>query len=515
MNIFRTKTRFAVLLFVTAFITALVLSSCSTSIGTSSGSSSSGSAEGTGDSNNGNNTTYYITFVSDGGTSISPMPVQKNDIPKKPSDPQKSGYLFDGWYTDTAFKEKFNFDTSLTKNITLYAKWKSVTNNNNDEQDKKKYIITFDSRGGSEVSPQTVISGEKVTEPEAPTKKDSKFIGWEYGDETRKYLFSFDGAIYEDYILYARWETEYTVTFNYNNGSDVTSQKVSPGRQIVEPENPERDGFIFDGWYTDEACKTAYKFTDSIYRTFTLYAKWIKKTYKVYFYADGGRIANNAEIPVQIVAYGKAATAPSTPAKANASFAGWYSDSELTKAFDFSNKITSDTIIYAKWTITAGYYQVRFDTNRGSEVETLILSGAQTVTQPANPTRNHYKFDGWYSNASLTIPYTFGSTITADTTIYAKWTEVPYFTVVLEDDISISREDFENGKIIFESDVSGDWYIDGSKITSNSKNCTLNPPLYVFSSSISEGKTYVLMFKYKTTEGIEYSYTIQFSKKYE
>ena len=67
----------------------------------------------------------------------------------------------------------------------------------------------------------------------------------------------------------------YTVLFNSNGGNDVASQKVKSGEKITEPEKPKRNGYTFDGWYTDKRLTAPYDFSKSVSKSFTLYAKWI------------------------------------------------------------------------------------------------------------------------------------------------------------------------------------------------------------------------------------------------
>ena len=49
--------------------------------------------------------------------------VAKNGFAAKPADPQKEGYTFNGWYTDQKYTKKFNFNTPISDDLTLYAKW--------------------------------------------------------------------------------------------------------------------------------------------------------------------------------------------------------------------------------------------------------------------------------------------------------------------------------------------------------------------------------------------------------
>lgn len=67
---------------------------------------------------------FTVTFVSGGGSTVNPQTVCDGDVVFKPANPKKEGYTFDGWYADEACTELYNFRKPVTKDITLYAKWK-------------------------------------------------------------------------------------------------------------------------------------------------------------------------------------------------------------------------------------------------------------------------------------------------------------------------------------------------------------------------------------------------------
>ncbi|MCI6721286.1 InlB B-repeat-containing protein [Treponema porcinum] len=72
-------------------------------------------------------------------------------------------------------------------------------------------------------------------------------------------------------------ETTYTVTFNLNYaGSINTTQSVTSGNAVSEPEVPTRDGYTFAGWYTDIEYTDKYDFSKKVTEDITLYAKWIE-----------------------------------------------------------------------------------------------------------------------------------------------------------------------------------------------------------------------------------------------
>lgn len=69
----------------------------------------------------------------------------------------------------------------------------------------------------------------------------------------------------------------YTVSFNTNGGSSIASQRIKSGAKAEEPQNPVKEGYVFNGWYTDKQMSIPYDFNNSITKSFTLYAKWTEK----------------------------------------------------------------------------------------------------------------------------------------------------------------------------------------------------------------------------------------------
>ncbi|MCL2517938.1 MAG: InlB B-repeat-containing protein [Oscillospiraceae bacterium] len=67
--------------------------------------------------------TFTVTFNSNGGSAVSSQSVASGGKAAKPSDPTRAGYTFAGWYADSGLTAAYNFDTAVTANLTLYAKW--------------------------------------------------------------------------------------------------------------------------------------------------------------------------------------------------------------------------------------------------------------------------------------------------------------------------------------------------------------------------------------------------------
>ena len=68
-------------------------------------------------------------------------------------------------------------------------------------------------------------------------------------------------------------------------------------------------------------------------------------------------------------------------------------------------------------------HRVKFDAKGGASVDSQTPASGSTVTKPADPTREGYTFAGWYIDEACTKAYDFSATVTADMTLYAKWTK--------------------------------------------------------------------------------------------
>jgi uncharacterized protein (TIGR02145 family)/uncharacterized repeat protein (TIGR02543 family) len=95
----------------------------------------------------------------------------------------------------------------------------------------------------------------------------------------------------------------------------------------------------------------------------TLYAKWVINKYTVKFNSKGGSAVDS-----QKVDYATLATAPTAPTKTSYVFAGWYSDSALTTAFQFSTPIFANKTLYAKWEIRDADGNVYTEVTIGTQV---------------------------------------------------------------------------------------------------------------------------------------------------
>ena len=150
-----------------------------------------------------------------------------------------------------------------------------------------------------------------------------------------------------------------------------------------------------------------------------------------------------------IIDNGAKLTAPAAPTKEGYRFGGWYYDNNGGKAkWDFDkDTVTRAMTLTANWVQT---YTVTFETSGGSAVAPVTVDAGSTVTKPADPTKSGYTFGGWYKDSTLQTPWDFANgTVTADTTLYAKWTANPPAPSYDDPDptYAVSAPAAENGKI--------------------------------------------------------------------
>ena len=251
---------------------------------------------------------YTVTFNAYGGF---PTPdeqhVKSGEKAVLPVAPTLKGYTFAFWYLgeDEQKATAYDFDTPVTGDITLTAKWNI-----------NKYTVTFDSYGGTPVPPkQEVEYGLTAAKPDDPTLKGHTFAFWYLGeDEQNATAYNFDTPVTENITLTAKWNiNKYTVTFDTDGGTPVPpNQEVEYGLTATEPTTaPTKTGYTFDGWYLGDE---KYGFSDAVEQNITLKAKWEAIPYGVtYSYhnsvpaevmdtlpTDKGTYTVKDQVPVQI-----------------------------------------------------------------------------------------------------------------------------------------------------------------------------------------------------------------------
>jgi len=420
---------------------------------------------------------YTVTFNANGG-SVSPTSTtqaSQGGSVTLPT-PTRSGYDFNGWFTAATGGTKINGSTyTPTGNITIYAQWtqkpatrhavpgninaceysaiSSLTNVNGEKEQCEginigylsnnsyvEYLLDVGGAGDYKISMETAqgsntartvtikngnsslgtISVPAGSNWTTYTKRETN-ITLPNGNMTL--TISVNGDVnFQKIVIEKVVVPTYTVTFNSNGGTAVTTQNITSGSTATKPANPTRTGYTFENWYSNTQLTTLFNFTTVITANTTLYAKWTPVTYTITYTLNSG--TNNAANPANYTIESNDITLQN-PTRTGYVFDGWYENSSFTgsKITTISKGSIGNKTFYAKWIQT---YTVTFNTNGGNTISNQTVNSGSTATKPTDPTRNGYTFENWYSNTQLTTLFNFTTVITANGTLYAKWTPVTY-----------------------------------------------------------------------------------------
>ncbi|MDR0524137.1 MAG: InlB B-repeat-containing protein [Candidatus Methanoplasma sp.] len=381
-----------------------------------SGAGQGGGGSGSEDDDPAQPPTYRVTLELGDGTKVEITGVGAGAKLPAPPNPARAGHTFEGWYKDSAFGARWNFDEDrVTADTVLYAKWRIDT-----------YDVSFDTQGGPAVRGTTAEYGSTIAAPDDPVWEGRTFVAWyRESDCVREWIFDSD-AVTGPTVLYAKWDkATYTVAFDSQGGSEVQPKaSVEHGAKIDAPSPaPTRDGHAFVAWYREAAYVTAWNFEeDAVTENMTLHAKWVQ-THTVAFDSHGGTAVD----PITSVVHGSKITAPDEPTREGYSFGGWFKEEACTNPWNFgTDEVTANRILHAKWTIKT--YAVSFDSHGGTAVDpiTSVVHGSK-ITAPTEPTRDGYSFGGWFKEEACTNPWNFGTDeVTANRILHAKWTIKTY-----------------------------------------------------------------------------------------
>jgi len=231
-----------------------------------------------------------------------------------------------------------------------------------------------------------------------------------------------------------KFEPTYTVRFDSKGGAPTPQeQNIKKGGKVAKPADPTRENFSLTGWAkTDNETSALWNFeTETVNGDMTLFARWALNNYAVTFDSDGG-----SAVPAQNVAHGGVATKPTNPTRNGYEFDGWFNgDAE----WSFTVAITAPITLKAKWTAV---HIVTFDSDGGSAVTAQNIRNGNTVTQPEDPTRDGYEFDGWFDGDA---EWNFSTAITAAITLTAKWTKIHTVTFDSDGGSAVPSQNVRNG----------------------------------------------------------------------
>jgi len=385
-------------------------------------------------------TTYHIKYTLDGGTmSGAPETYTENSADITLPQPTKAGYRFTGWTgTDlTAPTMEVTIPTGSKGDREYTANWEEI----------QYFTVSYRDGGhGKSTMPadEKVEEGKYATRPTAPTEKGWIFKGWYEKDDYIGDVFDFEKTqITHDITLTARWAQAFTVKFDANgHGAAPADQTVEINGKAAKPTDPTDGDYSFQGWYTTAECSTTFDFSTPITGDTTVYAKWVKKPI-VSFNRNGHGTAPAS----QTVELNGKATKPADPTAEGYVFRGWYTTAACTTEFDFNTPIAADTTLYAKWD---EIYTVTFNVGgHGTAPTPQKVENGGKATKPENPTAKGWRFDGWYTDEKCTARYDFDKAVTANTTLYAKWTQLFTLTFETNGGTKIDSVEAPDGSLVY------------------------------------------------------------------
>ena len=301
---------------------------------------------------------YTLTFDADNGTEATVITQDFNTKFETPAAPTKTGYTFAGWDSEVP-------ETIPAENKNFKALWTI-----------NQYTFTFDADGGSEVAAITQDYGTKIESPAAPTKPGYTFAGWD--NEIPETMPA------ENMSFKAQWTiNQYSLTFDADNGTEVTVITQDFGTKFDSPAAPTKTGYTFAGW--DSEVPETIPAENKSFK-----ALWTINQYTFSFDADGG-----SDVAAITQDYGTKIETPAAPTKPGYTFAGWVpAIPETVPAENMSFK--------AQWTINQ--YTLTFDADNGTEATVITQDFGTKFDSPADPTREGYTFAGWDMDIPETIP---------------------------------------------------------------------------------------------------------------
>ncbi len=306
---------------------------------------------------------YTVSFDSQGGSAIEDVQSQENSPVKRPKNPTKDGFEFDGWYTEN--DEKYQFFSSLVEcDFTLYAKW------------IPRRTVTFVTDYGSIPEVQYVGSGRYATEPKI--EYEHYYIDYWYDDYDNIWDFKETPILY-DITLYAKWEKMIEIKVE----NDVIYLK--PGTEIGELPVLKQTGAYFLGWFRRND-KMELEQVDSstvFYESTYIVPKWDENEYVILITLDPkeGKLSENKQI--YVTEKGARLTDLPEPTSFGSSyFLGWYDENGV--------RYSKNSVVFEEITLSAKYQfhtQCQISESGSHNFSLWEYSNVPTCTDDATATR--------------------------------------------------------------------------------------------------------------------------------
>ena len=385
---------------------------------------------------------------------------------------QRTGYTFQGWHSDVALQSPVIWNENVTQDKTIYAKWSL-----------NEFNITYVLNGGTNASSNprfTTILSPSYTLA-SPTKTNSRFDGWFDNPSFEGQPVTQISASNMNFLtFYAKWTDSKAITFVMNGGPAVPSLYAIPGFAITAPANPSRPGYVFEGWFTSNAFAEPFVFSTMPVNGASAFAKWRALPFTLSFITNGA-----ASIDSVIFTTDANLVLPSNPTKVGYTFAGWFTNSELTTPFTARRMLPFDVTLYAKWSVNGHQFSFTIEeetTILDVDYDTLLASLLPT------PTLYQYEFLGW--------------SIDGETLVNLSTFKMP------DNDLSIIALFKDNVDPVVFTLTDGDTYAGGVDIIFNEGTALLDGQLVQSGYRVQAAGTYTLVVTDNGGNVVEVTFTV-------
>jgi len=260
---------------------------------------------------------YTITFDTDGGTVINSITQEYGTQITAPQNPIKEGHTFVAWSVDIPA-------TMPAENLTI----KAIYTINH-------HLVTFKDWDGKMLQFGEVTWGDSINTPAAPTRTGYTFTGWD-ADVPEK-MPDHPLTFTAQYRI-----NQYTITFDSDGGTAVTSITQDYNTAVNAPANPTKVGYTFAGWNKEIP-------TTMPAENMTITALWTINQYKITFDTDGGTAVDSITQN-----YGAEVVAPTAPTKTGYTFAGWKTADGKDFTFNGYTMPAENITLTARWNPASG-----------------------------------------------------------------------------------------------------------------------------------------------------------------
>ena len=301
---------------------------------------------------------YTVTYKVDGELYGDIETYEYNAPVELRQEPQKEGYTFGGWSSETGFNMP-------AENVVIEGSFKV-----------NEYTVTYFVDGKFYDSIETYSYGSQVKLKEAPQKEGYTFSGWDHDDR-----FTMPA---EDVVVKGSFNiNSYKVTYEVDGTPYGMEEIYKYGELVTLQKNPTKEGYTFSGWdHSNEFAMPA--------RDVKIKGSFIVNSYTVTYKVDGAQIGEP-----ETYKYGEAVTLREKPSKEGYTFNGW--------SYEAGFKMPAeDVVIEGSYQINS--YTVTYKVNGEQFGEQETYEFNELVQLRSEPTKEGYTFSHWNRSSEFNMP---------------------------------------------------------------------------------------------------------------